>query len=80
MAPLSQRRHRIDRNELPEVIEGLRLRLKHLLKERDDPERAKIAFHTLWRLLGRGTGRPKYPEFNWENLRLYLEQYVPKLD
>ena len=70
MVPLSERRHRLYSNQLPEVVEGLRLRLEHLLEARDDLERAEIAFRTLYRLLDTGVGRPKYPEFNWQNLRL----------
>jgi hypothetical protein len=79
MVPLSERRHRLYSNELPQVIEGLRLRLEYLLETQEDQESAKIAFRTLYRLLDTGVGRPKYPEFNWQNLRLYLDIYVPEI-
>jgi len=40
MVPLSERRHRLHPEEVPEVIEGLRLRLRqHLETEADLPGR-----------------------------------------
>ena len=77
---LSERRHRLYDVEIPEVIEGLRLRLEVLLESRDDRERAEIAFRTLYRLLDGGPGRPRYPEFDWEFLRNYLRYYVPIIE
>jgi len=71
--PLSERRHRLYRNEIPEVIEGLRLRLTELLEKREEPERAEIAFRTFYRLETRIVGRPKYPDFSWALLQEYLE-------
>ncbi len=79
MVPLSERRHRLYSNELPQVIEGLRLRLEYLLETEEDQESAKLAFRALYRLLDGGVGRPMYPEFNWKNLRIYLDIYVPKI-
>jgi hypothetical protein len=77
MVPMSERRHRLYSHELPEVIEGLRLRLERLLEERADKERAEVAFRTLYRLLNGCPGRPKYPKFSWKLLQQYLDQYVP---
>jgi hypothetical protein len=77
MVPLSERRHRLYRHEIPEVIEGLRLRLENLVEERVDRENAEIAFRTLYRLLDGSPGRPKYPEFSWDSLGYYLDHYVP---
>ncbi len=73
MVPLSERRHRLHRHELPEVVEGLRLRLWELLEKRGEPERAEIAFRTLYRLKETSVGRPKYPEFSWTFLSYYLK-------
>lgn len=73
MVPLSERRHRLYSHEIPEVIEGLKLRLEELLDEREDPERAEMAFRALHRLLNVGAGRPKYPEFSWEYLAYFLD-------
>jgi hypothetical protein len=61
------------------VVEGLKLRLEYLLETEEDQESAKIAFRALYRLLDGGVGRPKYPEFNWKNLRLLLDRYVPEI-
>ena len=72
--PLSERRHRLYSHEIPEILEGLRLRLEELLEKREDPERAEIAFRALYRLNEKGVGRPKYPEFSWDTLKNYLDQ------
>ena len=72
MVPLSEKRHRLHSHEIPEVEEGLRLRLEALLEKKGEPERAEIAFRTLYRLKKTSVGRPKYPEFSWEYLNYYL--------
>jgi hypothetical protein len=77
MVPLSERRHRLYPHEIPEVIEGLRLRLENLVEERVDRESAETAFRALYRLLDGSPGRPKYPEFSWGLLGYYLDHYVP---
>lgn len=77
---MSERRHRLYSNEIPEVVEGLILRLERLLEKREEPERAEIAFRAMYRLEGGFMGRPKYPEFSWDNLQLYLEKYAVRLD
>ena len=76
MVPLSERRHRLYKQEIPDVILGLKLRLEQLLKEKSDLERAEVVFHCLFRLLQGGHGRPKYPDFSWEVLDYYLSQGV----
>jgi hypothetical protein len=57
------------------VIEGLGLRLEALWDAKEDPERAEIAFRTLFRLVYGGPGRPKYPEFSWDNLSHFLASF-----
>jgi hypothetical protein len=47
---LSERRHRLYSHEIPEILEGLRLRLEELLEKREDSERAEVAFRALYRL------------------------------
>jgi hypothetical protein len=64
MVPLSERRHRLYDSEIPEVILGLSLRLKQLLEERKDTEKAQNAFRCIHRLLEDNPGRPRYPEFS----------------
>lgn len=63
MDPFSQqRRHRLHSEEVPEVIEGLRLRLQHHLKARGDLYGATVAFRAFYRLMEHRAGRPDYPE------------------
>lgn len=80
MVPLSERRHRLYSHEIPEVIEGLILRLERLLEKREEPERAEVAFRAMYRLEGGHVGRPKYPEFSWDNLQIYIEHYAVRLN
>ena len=75
MVPLSERRHRLYGDEIPEVVEGLRLRLSHLLEEREEKINAEIAFRTLFRLIRIKPGRPKYPEFSWDLIQYYMNDY-----
>ena len=56
------RRHRIHEEEVPEVIEGLSLRLQAHLVTRGDLPRATIAFRAFYRLVTHQVGRPDYPE------------------
>ena len=78
MVPLSERRHRIYDNEIPEVVKGLVLRLRQLLEEGRNSESAENAFRALYRLLEGRPGRPRYPEFTWSNVQLYIEKYLPE--
>ncbi len=77
---MSERRHRLYSHEIPEILEGLRLRLEELIEKREDPERAEIAFRTLYRLGGKIVGRPKYPKFSWEFLSYYLDFNMPRTE
>ena len=76
MVPLSERRHRLYEREIPEVIYGLALLLKQMMKEKKDAERAEIAFRCLQRLLEEGAGRPRYENFSWEYLDHFLSTDV----
>ena len=79
MVPLSEARHRIYQSEMSEVIEGLRMRSEKHYEDKTDSENAEICFRVLYRLAMKVKGRPKYPKFSWETLRMLLDQYVPKL-
>jgi len=73
---LSEKRHRLYNHEIPEVIEGLRLRLETLLEEKRNQEKAEVAFRTLHRLMfAEKGGRPKYPVFTWSNVKATAEAY-----
>ena len=80
MVPLSEKRHRLHSHEIPEVLEGLRLRLEVLLEKRKEPGRAEVAFRAMYRLEGWSVGRPKYPDFSWDTLEVYLKQYARVLN
>jgi hypothetical protein len=73
---LSEKRHRLHPPEIPEVIQGLILRLEKLTKERNDEEKAIITFRTLNRLMfTESRGRPKYPEFSWQSAETFVKVY-----
>ena len=80
MVPLSERRHRLYENEIPEVVEGLKLRLSHLLENREDKICAEVAFRALFRLSRNKPGRPKYPEFSWDFIQYYLDVSKARAD
>ncbi len=76
MVPMSEKRHRLYHYEIPEIIDGLFLRLDKLTKERKEEEKATIAFHTLYRLLfAKTSGRPNYPEFSRSSVIEFIEVY-----
>ena len=74
MVPLSsERRHRLHGEEVPEVIEGLKLRLRQHLETTEDLPGATVAFRALYRLIEHKQGRPDYPEpVTWG----FIEDYV----
>lgn len=68
----SHRRH-IHTFEVPEVIKGLKLRLRQHLETTEDLPDAIIAFRVLYRLIEDKRGRPDYPEpVTWG----FIEDYV----
>ena len=75
MVPLegSERRHRLHGFEVPEVIEGLRLRLWYHLESRTNLLAATVAFRAYYRLIEHRAGRPDYPEpVTWETINDYV--------
>jgi len=69
----SERRHRLHGEEVPEVIEGLRLHLQAHLEERQDLPRAAVAFRAFYRLVTHQVGRPDYPEpVTWALIESWL--------
>ena len=77
MVPLNQeRRHRLSDEEVPEVIEGLKLRLLQHLETEDYLEAATVAFRAFYRLITHQVGRPNYPEpVTWNTIAEWLEWY-----
>jgi len=77
MVPLSEKRHRLYSNEIPEFIHGLLLRLDMLVKERKEEDKARIVFRALFRLMFMEKGgRPKYPEFTWKDAQEFVSIYM----
>ena len=76
MVPLSERRHRLNLEEIPEVMKALALLLKQYVKEERDLESATVAFMPFYRMLYHRSGRPNYPEpVTWNNIVEALEWY-----
>ncbi len=76
MVPLSEKRHRLYRHELPEVIHGLFLRLNVLVEEGKEEKKAEITFRILYRLMfAEKSGRPKYPPFSWRDAQAFVDRY-----
>jgi hypothetical protein len=71
MVPLSEKRHRLYPHEIPEVINGLILRLEKLTEERNEEEKAEITYRTLYRLMfaERGGRRARDGWLGWGVLR-----------
>ncbi len=80
MVPMSEKRHRLYPHEIPEVLQGLVLRLEKLLIERKHEEKAKITFRILYRLIyAEKGGRPKYPPFTWRDAEAFVTMYKDDL-
>lgn len=76
MVPLSQRRHRLHPEEIPEVLEGLKLRLRQHLETEEDLAGATVAFRAFYRLMTHRTGRPNYPApVTWNTIVEQLKWY-----
>jgi hypothetical protein len=76
MAPFgSDRRHRLNPEEVDPVKEAVEVYLEQLLETRD-PEQmptAEMAFRVLYRLRTHQPGRPHYPEpVTWDLIDSYL--------
>ncbi len=79
MAPLAERRHRLHGDEVPEAIEGLRLRLLQHLKTRENLYEARVAFRAFYRLSTYCRGRPSYPNpVTWDLIDSYLNGTVSR--
>jgi len=68
---MTSKRH-LREDEITEVVKGLKLRLEQLLVECKDEEAAETALRTLIRLTSDKSGRPKYPEFDWDFVDYFL--------
>lgn len=76
----SERRHRIQASAVPEVVAGLRLRLREHLETKDDLYGASIAFRTLFRFEIHKIGKPCYPSpMNWDVIDSYVNGTISRV-
>jgi hypothetical protein len=76
MVPLSERRHRLQPEEIPEVMKALALLLRQYVREEKDLESATLAFMPFFRMLYHRSGRPNYPEpVTWNTIVEGLKWY-----
>ncbi|MBA7646475.1 hypothetical protein ES703_54239 [subsurface metagenome] len=73
MVPFSQRRHRLNSDEVPPVKKAVYHRLLYLLEEKEDILTAEILFRVFFRLNEHVTNRPSYPPHGtWSEMSYYL--------
>lgn len=76
MVPLSERRHRLHGEEVPEVLEALAMLLRARVESEEDLPGATIAFRAFYRLMMYRTGRPNSPEpITWNTIAEWIEWY-----
>jgi len=73
LVPLSERRHRLYKHEIPEVVSALKSHLIKLVEDQEKEEKAEIVFRALFRLTEAKPGRPKYPKFSWGQAQYYID-------
>lgn len=72
----SERRHRLQGKEIPEVMKGLALLLTEYVKAEEDLEAATVAFRPFYRILYHRAGRPNYPDpTTWNTIVEAIEWY-----
>ena len=78
MVPLcSERRHRLQDFEVPEVLKSLRLQLIKHLEMKEDFLQAQITFRVYFRLNEHNIGRPNYPDpLTWQVMEEYINGTV----
>jgi len=67
-----ERRPRIQPEEIPEVMEALRMRLWYHLDEGRSLDEASLVFRAYWRLCKNRVGKPDYPPLTWDSIKDYL--------
>ena len=72
-------RHRLTEEEIPEVANGLILRLQQLNEKQEQLEQATIVVRCLERLLTPKPGRPKTKQVTWDSVVYYIDCLEPSL-
>ena len=74
MVHFSDRRHRLNAEEVGPVMRAVHHRLEELIQDRGDLEEAEALFMALWRFHENRVGRPSYPEpIGWQLIEDHLE-------
>ena len=68
------RRHRLNEDETPIVMNLLYLELSKLSRDQLDAFLAEEIWHILIRFEENRRGRPSYPEFTWKKLTKWLKK------
>ena len=68
------RRHRLNEDETPIVMNLLYLELSKLSRDKNDAYLAEEIWHILIRFEENRRGRPSYPEFTWKKLTKWLNR------
>ena len=68
------RRHRLNENETPIVMNLLYKELSNLSAEQSDPIQAEEIWHILIRFEENSIGRPSYPNFTWKKLKEWINR------
>lgn len=71
------RRHRLNPDETPIVMQLVWNQLYELLSIREDPVYAEQLYHILYRFKHYSPGRPWYPEFTWQEVDELLGSTEP---
>ena len=77
MVPLKTSRPRLTEEEIPEVTQGLKLRLKQLNEKQEQLEQATVVIRCLNRLTNSKPGRPKTKQITWDDVVYYIDCYEP---
>ena len=78
---VGDRRYRLNGDEIPVVLELVRLRLLELVKAKEDLETAGILFRVLYRHQSYTPGRPTYPEpLEWGTIEALVRDIGPLLE
>jgi hypothetical protein len=74
MVHFSDRRHRLNAEEVGPVMGAVHHRLKELIQDRGDLEEAEALLMALWRFHENRVGRPSYPEpIGWQLIENHLD-------
>lgn len=78
---VGDRRYRLNGDEIPIVLELVRLKLLELVKAKEDLDTAGILFRVLYRHQSYTPGRPTYPEpLEWLTIEAFLRDIEPLID